>query len=159
VVRFVDIGRIVDHHCFVDIGRIVDHHCFVDIGRIVDHHCFVDIGRIVDHHGLYFFFHDHCFKRILDDKIGGTGRYVFTAITTCMNYLSSNNYMYDLILLPTNHIINITTKFRLNFIIKTSNLFVSYRFDLIFVFNATFSNISAVSLATSFSGGRSRSTR
>jgi hypothetical protein len=44
--------------CFVDIGRIVDHHClevvvcFVDIGRIVDHHClevivcFVDIGRI-----------------------------------------------------------------------------------------------------------------
>jgi hypothetical protein len=41
---------------FVDIGRIVDHHCFVDIGRIVDHHCFVDIGRIVDHHGLYFFF-------------------------------------------------------------------------------------------------------
>jgi hypothetical protein len=27
------------------------------------------------------------------------------------------------------------------------------------VFNATFSNISAVSLATSFSGGRSRSTR
>jgi hypothetical protein len=41
---------------FVDIGRIVDHHCFVDIGRIVDHHCFVDIGRIVDHHGLYFVF-------------------------------------------------------------------------------------------------------
>jgi hypothetical protein len=41
---------------FVDIGRIVDHHCFVDIGRIVDHHCFVDIGRIVDHHGLYIFF-------------------------------------------------------------------------------------------------------
>jgi hypothetical protein len=31
--------------CFVDIGRIVDHHClevnvhFVDIGGIVDHHC------------------------------------------------------------------------------------------------------------------------
>ena len=53
--------------------------------------------------------------------------------------------MYDLILPPTNHIINITTKFRLNFIIKTSNLFLSYRFDLIFVLNATFSNISAVS--------------
>ena len=51
-VCFVDIGRIVDHHCltffrrelsvcFVDIGRIV---YFVDIGRIV---YFVDIGRIV----------------------------------------------------------------------------------------------------------------
>jgi hypothetical protein len=32
-VSFVDIGRIVDHHClevivsFVDIGGIVDHHC------------------------------------------------------------------------------------------------------------------------------------
>ena len=31
--------------CFVDIGGIVDHHCwevivsFVDIGGIVDHHC------------------------------------------------------------------------------------------------------------------------
>jgi Trm5-related predicted tRNA methylase len=46
VVRFVDIGGIVDHHylsslCFVDIGGIVDHHylnslLFVDIGGIVD---------------------------------------------------------------------------------------------------------------------------
>ena len=33
IVRFVDIGGIVDHHCLevtvsvVDIGRIVDHHC------------------------------------------------------------------------------------------------------------------------------------
>jgi hypothetical protein len=33
IVRFVDNGRIVVHHClevivsFVDIGRIVDHHC------------------------------------------------------------------------------------------------------------------------------------
>jgi hypothetical protein len=34
VIRFVDIGGIVDHHClevavirFVDIGGIVDHHC------------------------------------------------------------------------------------------------------------------------------------
>jgi hypothetical protein len=46
--------------CFVNIGRIVDHHCseaivcFVNIDRIVDHHCsevivcFVNIGRIVD---------------------------------------------------------------------------------------------------------------
>jgi hypothetical protein len=52
IVRFVDIGRIIDHHCLemivrlVDIGRIIDHHClemivrFVDIGRIIDHHCF-----------------------------------------------------------------------------------------------------------------------
>jgi hypothetical protein len=29
----VDIGGIVDHHCFNLL-------CFVDIGRIVDHHCF-----------------------------------------------------------------------------------------------------------------------
>jgi hypothetical protein len=36
VIRFVDIGGIVDHHRlevvvnrFVDIGRIVDHHCLV----------------------------------------------------------------------------------------------------------------------------------
>jgi hypothetical protein len=45
--------------CFIDIGRIVDHHClevvvcFVDIGGINDHHClevvvcFVDIGGII----------------------------------------------------------------------------------------------------------------
>ena len=60
-VCFVDIGRIVDHHCltffrrelsvcFVDIGRIV---YFVDIGRIV---YFVDIGRIVYYHCLNFLF-------------------------------------------------------------------------------------------------------
>jgi len=70
VIRFVDIGGIVDHHClevairFLDIGGIVNHHClevvirFVDIGGIVDHHClemairFVDIGGIVEHHCL-----------------------------------------------------------------------------------------------------------
>ena len=33
VVRFVDIGRIVDHHCL----EVIVH--FVDIDRIVDHHC------------------------------------------------------------------------------------------------------------------------
>jgi hypothetical protein len=44
IVRFVDIDRIVDHHCsevivcFVVIGRIVDHHCLEVIV------CFVDIG-------------------------------------------------------------------------------------------------------------------
>ena len=52
VVRFVDIGGIVDHHwleeilCFVDIGGIVDHHWLEEIL------CFVDIGGIVDHHWL-----------------------------------------------------------------------------------------------------------
>jgi hypothetical protein len=30
--------------CFVDIGRIVDHHCLEVIV------CFLNIGRIVDHH-------------------------------------------------------------------------------------------------------------
>jgi len=51
IVRFADIGRIVDHHClevivrFAGIGGIIDHHClevivrFADIGGIVDHHC------------------------------------------------------------------------------------------------------------------------
>ena len=33
IVRFVDIGGIVVHHCLEVIVR------FVDIGRIVDHHC------------------------------------------------------------------------------------------------------------------------
>jgi hypothetical protein len=33
IVRFVDIGGIVDHHCLEVIVR------FVDIGGIVDHHC------------------------------------------------------------------------------------------------------------------------
>ena len=33
VIRFVDIGRIVDHHCLEVVIR------FVDIGRIVDNHC------------------------------------------------------------------------------------------------------------------------
>jgi hypothetical protein len=33
IVRFVDIGRLVDHHCSEVIVR------FVDIGRLVDHHC------------------------------------------------------------------------------------------------------------------------
>jgi hypothetical protein len=27
IVRLVDNGGIVDHHCLVDIGGIVDHHC------------------------------------------------------------------------------------------------------------------------------------
>jgi hypothetical protein len=68
IVCFVDICRIVDHHCLdffvLLIFGIVDHHClevivcFVDICRIVDHHCleaivcFVDSCRIVDHHCL-----------------------------------------------------------------------------------------------------------
>jgi hypothetical protein len=50
IVRIVDIGGIVDHHCLEVIVRIVD------IGRIVDHHClevivrFVDIGgTLIDH--------------------------------------------------------------------------------------------------------------
>ena len=34
VVRFVDIGGIVDHHCLI-------FPCFVDIGGIVDHHCLI----------------------------------------------------------------------------------------------------------------------
>jgi hypothetical protein len=48
IVRFVDIGGIVDHHClevivgFVDIGGFVDHHCLEVIV------CFLDIGGIVD---------------------------------------------------------------------------------------------------------------
>ena len=42
IVRFVDIGRIVDHHC---LEMIV---CFVDIGGIVDHHCLEMIVRFVD---------------------------------------------------------------------------------------------------------------
>ena len=33
IVRFVDIGGIVDNHCWEVIV------CFVDIGGIVDHHC------------------------------------------------------------------------------------------------------------------------
>jgi hypothetical protein len=33
IVSFVDIGRIIDHHCLEVIVR------FVDIGKIVDHHC------------------------------------------------------------------------------------------------------------------------
>jgi hypothetical protein len=38
VVRFVDIGGFVDHHClnFLFLEVIVH---FVDIGGIVDHHC------------------------------------------------------------------------------------------------------------------------
>jgi hypothetical protein len=35
--------------CFVDIGRIVDHHC---LEMVV---CFVDIGRIAKYHCLNFF--------------------------------------------------------------------------------------------------------
>jgi hypothetical protein len=34
IVRLVDIGGMVDHHCLEVIVRIVD------IGGIVDHHCF-----------------------------------------------------------------------------------------------------------------------
>jgi hypothetical protein len=47
IVCFVDIDRIIDHHClevivsFVDIDRIVDHHCLEVIV------CFVDIDRII----------------------------------------------------------------------------------------------------------------
>jgi hypothetical protein len=47
IVRFVDIGGIVDDHC---LEMIV---CFVDIGGIDDHHClevivgFVDIGELL----------------------------------------------------------------------------------------------------------------
>jgi hypothetical protein len=52
VVRFVDIGGIVHHHCLVDSGGIVHHHCLVDSGGIVHHHCLVDIGGIVHHHCL-----------------------------------------------------------------------------------------------------------
>ena len=33
IVSFVDIGRIVDHHCLEVVV------CFVDIGGVVDHHC------------------------------------------------------------------------------------------------------------------------
>jgi len=70
------IGAVLQEHmlwsevivCFVNIGRIVDHHClevifcFVDIGRTVDHHClevivhFVVFAEIVDNHCLNFFF-------------------------------------------------------------------------------------------------------
>jgi hypothetical protein len=56
IVRFVYIGRIVDHHClevivsFVNIGGIVDHHCLEVIVR------FVDIDRNVDHQCLNFLF-------------------------------------------------------------------------------------------------------
>jgi hypothetical protein len=50
IVCFVDIDRIIVHHCLEVIV------CFVDIDRIVDHHClevivcFVDIDRIIVHH-------------------------------------------------------------------------------------------------------------
>jgi hypothetical protein len=42
IVRFVDIGGIVDHHClevivgFVDIGGFVDHHCLEVIVCFLD---------------------------------------------------------------------------------------------------------------------------
>ena len=42
IVRFVDIGGIVDHHCLEMIVR------FVDIGGIIDHHCSEIIVRFVD---------------------------------------------------------------------------------------------------------------
>jgi hypothetical protein len=42
IVRFVDIGGIVDRHCLEVIV------CFVDIGGIVDHHCLEVIVRFVD---------------------------------------------------------------------------------------------------------------
>jgi hypothetical protein len=72
IVRLVNMGVIVDHHCLevvvrlVNMGVIVDHHCLevvvrlVNMGVIVDHHCvevvvgLVGIGRIVSHHCLYF---------------------------------------------------------------------------------------------------------
>ena len=56
IVCFVNIGRIVDHHCLEVIV------CFVKIGRFVDHHClevilcFVNIDEIVDNHCLNFLF-------------------------------------------------------------------------------------------------------
>ena len=45
IVRFVDIGGIVDHHCLEVIVR------FVDIGGIADHHC------------LNFLFNSFCWHR------------------------------------------------------------------------------------------------
>ena len=42
IVRFVDIGGIIDHHClemivgFLDIGGIIDHHCLEVFVRLVD---------------------------------------------------------------------------------------------------------------------------
>jgi hypothetical protein len=44
--------------CFVDIGGIVDHHCWEVIV------CFIDIDRIVDHHCLNSFFVKHKLKKI-----------------------------------------------------------------------------------------------
>jgi uncharacterized protein YrrD len=41
IVRFVDIGGIIDHHCLEVIV------CFVDIGGLVDHHCLKVIVRFV----------------------------------------------------------------------------------------------------------------
>jgi hypothetical protein len=43
VVRFVDIGVIVDHHCLEVVVRFVR---FVDMGVIVDHHCLYLIVRV-----------------------------------------------------------------------------------------------------------------
>ena len=51
IVRFVDVGGLVDHPCLevivqiVDVCVLVDHHSldvivrFVDVGGLVDHHC------------------------------------------------------------------------------------------------------------------------
>jgi hypothetical protein len=47
IVRFVDIGRIIDHHCLEMIVRLVD------IGRIIDHHCLEMIVRLVDIKPVY----------------------------------------------------------------------------------------------------------
>jgi hypothetical protein len=41
IVRFVDIGVLVDHHCLEVIVR------FVYIGRLVDHHCLEVIVRLL----------------------------------------------------------------------------------------------------------------
>ena len=53
IVKFVDIGGIVDHHCLEEIigfVDIVDHHYLEDIVR------FVNIGCIVDNGCLNFLF-------------------------------------------------------------------------------------------------------
>ena len=44
IVRFVDIGGIVDHHCLKVIVR------FVDIGEIVDHLCLNFFFHNIHHH-------------------------------------------------------------------------------------------------------------
>jgi hypothetical protein len=53
IVRFVDVGGFVDHHCLEVIVHFVD-----DVGGLVVHNCLelivrsVDVGGLVDHHCL-----------------------------------------------------------------------------------------------------------